>query len=330
MKARQIVLFVLPLAAFFSQAVKASSPKLELRSTLPLMKTGGLVSEALLDTSRGLVWIRDFELTNDGVSSQSLEAYSRSGKLLAHLDASQSGFFSLIDIELDPSGQLWALDYGGRVSIFKKPFDLAATHLLAAKTSYPYYPGSIAIDPRRKLAYVTGCWPLGETLSSGCLELHTYRLPGFEKSQSFLKSPPAEGDRRLASRMGLVAVEESSGAVFYARLAAPEVLRLEPPDWKPKKLPLEKWSFEPSYYHADWMKAAKITALIALDRYVVLGIDHPKEARSSVVFFSPSGELLGGMEVAPGRLVGHSTDGALIFASNKDGHWILSLYEIKP
>lgn len=223
------------------------------------------------------------------------------------------------------------VDLIGRLSFFDLGGRLADTKLIQAPG---YQVEGLALDEPHGFFFLSGCLPMHTYLDRGCKVVHQYRLKDRKYVGSYVDNDPQIGEKNLLSFSDNALDVDAQGMVWVVDAPLMKLLRLDPGTGKTEGFtvrsalakPLSK--VEPGAdIEALYGNAYLLERVIAVPGAVVVSIRGPQSS-SLLEVFNPQGRQISVDLKPPGKLVGKTRNGHLLFAAPVKGGFEIGEYSL--
>jgi hypothetical protein len=194
---------------------------------------------------------------------------------------------------------------------------------------------AIAVDPERGLFYLGGCLPVATYVDFGCRLVHQYRLKDRKYLRSFLKSDAEAVANGLMPLSDIAIDADRQGRVVAVDAPSFKLLRVDPRGGGEESFPIESRKARPigklgetKDLKALYRSSFLVERVVAAGPWVVVAIDLPEKAGSLLQVFDERGRQVAVDRVPPGKLVGKTAAGGLLFAARKNGGWEIAEYSL--
>lgn len=305
----------------------------ERKSSVVLKKGSGQV-DSVYPLSGGNFLVRDADFLNE--TTQRLEVYGADGRLISKIGSYGEGpghYLRLGGAAVSFNGIIWVADLA-RISKFDMTGRLLGTTLVENPT---YHVTEIALDEPHGFYYLAGCLPNQVYLDLGCKLVHQYRLSDGGHLKDFIDTDPEALAKHLLSLEWYSIDVGESGTVYMTDLPVLKLLRLVPNSgqlttWRissrlAKPMPPLASIADPAA-SALLRSSAVIDRVIALPGVVVVSVRLPGNRGYVLEVFTKSGKQIAEDLQCPGRPVGKTRQGSLIFVTRAKGGFLLGEYSI--
>ncbi len=329
--ARQALIGALLFILGNSAGAEAAEFRLALVQRTLLVKPNGRVDQAI-PLPKGGFLIRDADFEKE--RTQAVEVYDAAGGRLRQIGSfgqRPGSYYRLRAIGLSAATVL-AADLIGRVTFFSDQGAFLGTKLVQN-------PGlqidSIAVDEERGFFYLGGCLPAGVYVDRGCRLVHQYRLKDKKYLRSFLKTDP-ETVSNGTTRLSDINVDtDAQGRVVAVDAPSFKVLRADPRSGGEEVFPIRSQKAKLAGKVVDlkdakalYRSVAQLERVVAAGRWVVVTVRLQQEAGFLLQVFDERGRQVAMDLTPPGKLVGKSAAGGLLFATRKAGGWEIAEFTL--
>jgi hypothetical protein len=298
--------------------------RLDLVRRTTLAKVAGRIDQIVPLPAGGFL-VRDADLLKE--ASQALEVYDAAGRFVRKIGSygpRPGSYQALKQIALSHDGTIWVADLIGRLSFFDLKGELAGTKLIQAPG---FQVEGIALDEPRGLFYLSGCLPTHTYLDRGCKVIHQYSLKDRKFQRSFLDNDPQIAQKNLLSFSDNALDVDAQGLVWAVDAPVMKLSRVDPRTGKADAFSIRSTAAKPLsriepgtdtniLYQSSYLLDGVVTVAGA----VVVSIRGPGPQGSSLLeVFDPQGRQIAVDLKPPGRLVGKTVSGHLLFASPVKG-----------
>lgn len=291
--------------------------KLERRQKLE--KQAGQVDQALEVPGGGyLVRDADFERPK----TQALELYDQAGRFLRKLGGAgdrPGSYLRLTGAATTRDGLLWAADLVGRLSFFNPQGALRSTRLVQ---NPGFQIDSLSVDEPHGVFYLAGCLPIQHYIDDGCRLVHQFGLADRRYRKSFLRTDPGVVAKGLAALSTLSVDVDPKGRPLAVDAPSFLLLRADPASGREEVFPLRSLSAAPmpplgkgEKVQALFDRSAKVARVVAAGSFAVVVLTLPRKAGELLEVFDSSGRQIAIDLRPPGKLVGKTASGRLLFAA---------------
>jgi hypothetical protein len=295
-----------------------AKPKGRVDQVVPLPKGGFVLRDADFDRER----------------FQAVEVYAATGRRLRQLGRfgqRPGSYYRLRSIALS-GGTVLVADVVGRVTLFSEQGAFLGTKLVQ---NPGYQIDSIAVDEERGFFYLGGCLPAGIYVDRGCRLVHQYQLKDKKYLRSFLKSDP-ETVSNGTSRWSDINIDtDPQGRVVAVDAPSFKLLRIDPLSGAEEVFPIRSQKVkplgtlvEPNDAKRHYSSSALVERVVVVAPWVVVAVRRPKDAGFLLQIFDDQGRQVGIDLDPPGKLVGESSAGGLLFASSTGTGWEIAEFSL--
>lgn len=290
--------------------------------TSSLAKRTGRVDQAVPLPGGGFL-VRDADFLKE--ASQAVEVFDSSGKLVRKIGGfgrRPGSYQALKQIALGSDGLIWVADLMGRISFFDLGGRLVDTKLIQAPG---YQVEGMALDEPRGVYYLSGCLPVHTYLDRGCKVVHQYSLKDRKFLRSFLDSDPLIGQRNLLSFSDNALTVDDRGFVWAVDAPILKLSRVDPKSGKTDTFAVKSNVAKPlgkiepgADVDALYQSAHLLEQVVAVGPLIVVSIRGPQESYLLAAFDAQGRQVAVDLK-PPGKLVGKTRRGTLLFASPTNG-----------
>ena len=305
--------------------------------SIELAKEAGQI-DSVAEGQAGTLLVRDYSWRPQE-SNQRLEVYAEAtGKFLRTIGRAgrQPGrFVRLKDVWVTNDGAAWVADLIGRLLHFSPSGELLHTRLIE---NPGYRVKAIVIDEERGALYLAGCLPLKTYLNEGCSLVHRYSYPALSYQQSFLTTDPLAIERRYHPLEDFDLDLDSSGKLWFVDRPIFKLFRVDPTDGtsvsfaltspqfkKPAAIPPRTPSTENERRRRE---SFLVDRVLVVEPWVAVSVRHPGGNRYSLAIFDLKGNELSQHLKSPGRLVGKTKQGELMFHQPGAESFDIQMYKL--
>jgi hypothetical protein len=330
---RCLLLYVSPvilcsLLALSAQAGPSLSP---VKRTL-LKKGAGRVDQVVPVADDGFL-VRDADYRNE--ATQVLELYDADGYICGQFgafgrDAGQ--YYRLKGVALAKDGTVWVADVAGRISRFNMAGWLIDTRLIQ-KPGYQI--DGLALDEAHGDYYLSGCLPKKVYLNYGCQLVHQYSLGDDSYRRSFLETDQEALEKNLISLEDHQIDIDARGRVYIIDAPLLKVVRFDPGSGEVRTFPVRSHvatplgPVQPGLQSASdaYQNAYLLDRVLETEQGFVVAVRKPKGEGFLLQAFDEDGRQVVTDLPSPGKLVGKTPDGHLLFAEKAPKGFEIAEYE---
>ncbi len=315
----------------------AVAVKLNPVGSVKLAKEAGQI-DSVVEGQAGTLLVRDYSWRTHE-SHQRLEVYEEaSGKQLRTIGRAgrQPGrFVRLKDVWVTHDGAVWIADLIGRLLHFSPSGELRHTRLIE---NPGYRVKAIVVDEKHGALYLAGCLPLKTYLNEGCSLVHRYSYPELSYQQSFLATDPLAIERRYHPLEDFDLDLDSSGKLWFIDRPIFKLFRVDPENGASVSFPLTSPRFKkpaaipprtPSTENERRRRESYlIDRVLVVEPWVAVSVRHPEGHGYSLAIFDLEGNELSQHLKSPGRLVGKTRQGELIFHQSEAKNFVLQFFKL--
>lgn len=320
------LLLLLLLAA----SAESAEPRLVPVKRSTLTKPSGRVDQVVPLPTGGFL-VRDADLMKE--ATQALEVYDASGHFVRKIGGfgqRPGSYQALKQIALGADGTIWVADLIGRLSLFDLAGKLLETKLIQAPG---FQVEGIALDEPRGLLYLSGCVPIHTYVENGCKIIHQYSLKQRKYLKSLGDSDPKIGQLNLVGFSDNALDVDEAGRVWTVDAPILKLSRVDVATGKMAAFPIGTKSVKPftkvapgSDINAIFNNAFLLERVLAVNGAVVVSVRGPNGGLYLLETFDSQGRQTGVDLKSPGKLVGKTRSGNLLFAAPvKGGYEIAEL-----
>jgi len=298
-----------------------AAPRLEQVRRIDLQKPAGGIAQVVVNSS-GMLVVRDANYRQE--ASQAIELFDSSGRFLRKIGEFGKGpgeYFRLFQVRLDSKGYIWAAD---RAKILK--FDGNGKLLGEILIQNPgYSANALAIDEPRGVFYLAGCMPRRVYLNLGCDLIHRYSFADNRYIRSYLGTDPEAMQKNLLPFESYMLDVDEAGRIYAADAPLFKIFRVDPNTAQTEALIVKSRVataphalpeiIEPAASTAAFENSYFLDNVIATNAWVAVSIRKPRDAGFVLEILAPDGRQIVTDGECPGRLVGKTADGHLVFAA---------------
>jgi len=311
-----------------------AAPRLEQVRRIDLQKTAGGIAQAVVSSS-GMLIVRDANYRQE--ASQAIELFDSSGRFLRKIGEfgkAPGEYFRLFQVRLDSKGYIWATD---RAKILK--FDASGKLLGEILIQNPgYSANALVIDERRGVFYLAGCLPRRTYLNLGCDLIHRYSFSDNRYIRSYLGTDPEAMQKNLLPFESYMLDVDDAGRIYAADAPLFKIFRVDPNTGQTVALAVKSRvaaephglpeTIEPAASTAAFENSFFLDNVVATNAWAAVSIRKPHDAGFILEVLAPDGHQIITDGECPGRLVGKTTDGHLIFAAKSPSGFALLEYAL--
>jgi len=324
------------LALLSSGELNASTVSLTPTRTVTLTKKSGQL-DAVVEGKGTALLVRDYSWSQDE-SKQTLEVYDGgTGRFLRSIGRAgrQPGsYVRLKDVWAANDGSIWIADLIGRVLHFSDQGELLGTRLIE---NPGYRLAGIAIDENNGVLYLAGCRPLKTYLNHGCSLIHRYSFPEIAHQSSFLETDPLAIERRYLPLEDYDLDLDSSGNLWVIDRPIFKVFRVDPTSGQSTAFALTSSKLvqspaipQPSTADENEFRRNEsflLDRVLVIEPWVAVSIRQPKGRGYLLALFDLDGNEVVKDLRSPGRLVGKTKRGELLFHDTTTDGFTIKFYQ---
>jgi len=305
--------------------------RLSLVKRTPLVKPSGRVDQVIPLPSGGFL-VRDADFQQE--KTQTLEVYDAAGRRARRIGAfgqRPGSYYRLKGIGLS-GGTVLVADVIGRVTLFGEQGAFLGTKLVQAPG---FQIDGIAVDPERGFFYLGGCLPVKTYVDFGCQLVHQYRLKDRKYVRSFLKSDPDAVAKGLTALSDIAVDVDGKGRVVAVDAPSFKLLRVNPQGGGEEAFPIQSRKARPNGklgesrdLKAVYRSSFLVERVVAAGPWAVAVIDLPGKSGSLLQVFDERGRQVAVDLDPPGKLVGKTAAGNLLFAARKGNGWEIAEHSL--
>lgn len=303
----------------------------QVRKTL-LKKAAGRVDQIIPVSDDGFL-VRDADYSNE--AAQVLELYDAYGYLCGQFGSfgrSAGQYYRLKSVVLAEDKTVWVADVAGRISRFNLSGWLIDTRLVQ-KPGYQI--DGLTLDEARGVYYLSGCLPKQVYLNYGCQLVHQYGLGDGSYRRSFLETDREALEKNLISLEDHQIDTDERGRVYAIDAPLLKVVRFEPDTGEAQAFPVRSRiatpleAVRPGLQNSSdaYQNAYLLDRVLATGQGFVVSVRKPKGEGFLLQAFDAGGEQVVVDMPSPGRLVGKTRAGNLLFASKAQAGFEITEYE---
>jgi hypothetical protein len=317
--------------ALTAVATSWADPNLALVRRTVLKKAEGRVDQVIPLPSGGFL-VRDADLLNE--HTQALEVYDASGRFVRKIGGfgPRPGSYMALKSIAVSGGTIWVADLIGRLSFFDLQGKLLGTKLLQRPG---FQVEGIALDEARGHAYLSGCLPTHVYLDQGCKVVHQYNLKSTQYLGSFLDNDPQIRERNTIAFSDNSLDVDPQGVVWTVDAPVFKLFRLDPRSAKTQGFPIRSTTARPiakveagSDTHAIYDNSYLVERVLVAGGHTVVSIRAPKGGSGLLAVFDAQGRQVATDLKPPGKLVGKTREGRLLFATGLKGGFEIGEYSL--
>lgn len=320
-------------------ATSWADPSLALVRRTALKKASGRIDQVVPLPSGGFL-VRDADLLNE--HTQALEVYDASGRFVRKIGGfgPRPGSYQALKSIAVSGGTIWVADLIGRLSFFDLQGKLLGTKLIQQPG---YQVEGIALDEARGRAYLSGCLPTHVYLDRGCKVVHQYDLKNTKYLRSFLDNDPQIQERNTLAFSDNSLDVDPQGIVWTVDAPVLKLVRVDPRSAKTQAFPIRSNTAKPiakveagSDINGIYDNSYLVERVLVAGGHAVVSIRGPKGSSGLLAVFDAHGRQVATDIKPPGKLVGKTREGRLLFATGlkgggfEIGEYSLSLKASRP
>jgi len=330
---RRVLLTVAIVSLYSIQALsdQAGVGLSQVRKTL-LKKASGRVDQVVPVSNDGFL-VRDVDYRNE--AAQALELYDAYGYFCGQFGSfgrSAGQYFRLKSVAVAKDGTILVADVVGRLSRFHMSGWLINTKLIQRPG---YQIDGLALDEARGIYYLSGCLPNKVYLNYGCRLVHQYGLGDDSYRQSFLETDQEALDKNLLSLEDHQIDTDERGRIYAIDAPLLKVVRYEPESGEKRDFPVQSriatplGAIQPGLQNssAAYENAYLLDRVLATGQRFFVSIRKPKGEGFLLQGFDDGGKQFVVDMPSPGRLVGKTQSGNLLFAAKTPEGFEITEYE---
>jgi hypothetical protein len=312
-------------------ATSRADPNLALVRRTALKKASGRVDQVVPLPSGGFL-VRDADLLNE--HTQALEVYDASGRFIRKIGGfgPRPGSYQALKSIAVSGSTIWVADLIGRLSFFDLQGKLLGTKLIQQPG---YQVEGIVLDEARGHAYLSGCLPTHVYLDRGCKVVHQYSLQDKRYLRSFLDNDPQLQERNTIAFSDNSLDVDPQGMIWVVDAPVFKLLRVDPRTAKTQGFPIRSTTARPiakveagSNTQAIYESSYLLDRVLVAGGHTVVSIRVPKGGSGLLEVFDANGRQVATDLKPPGKLVGKTRDGRLLFVSALKGGFEIGEYSL--